>query len=221
MISILSNTRFQQSAAFAAIFILFAVPSTGQTVAGGISSYTAGDLGQAIKIFEALEDIDNKNAEVLTWLGKLYREKGELSRAERILKRAVSADKTYMPAYLERAELELNRPRKNDDYRAKAAEKFLKEAHKIEPENADISYALFEIYYQLEDSSKARTAIDDITNFTPGDPRGFLAMVELIKFNEYNILKRCAQMEPYLLKAYETGNASPAQLFSIGWDFFI
>jgi len=207
---------------FAALSLLI-IPAAalGQTIEEAIKLFDGGDYNRSEEILKQLLDADKKNQLALVYLGKVYAAQGDFERAESQLKKTVKNDKNYARGYYELGKLALMKPRGILNRRNQEARNQFEKALEVDPSFSEAKYALFESYFDTDDPKEAFAYLSDFLRDEPGSVKGYLSMAKLITCYEYNILRRCEQLQQVYEAAYKGNPENPEDYFTIGWGLFL
>lgn len=210
-----------------AVFIIAVVilPITtsvyGQTINEAIELFDSGQLSSAESALQRLLSENSKDATVLLYLGKIYRELNEATKAENYLLKAVGADKNLADGYYELGQTQLIKKRGLLDSRSREAMKYFEKALKIDPMHGETKFALYETYFKNDDPDKAEGILKEYIKENPESTKGFLAFARMQKFYQYNVKIRLEFLRELYSTAFNTNPDNPEELFEIGWGLFL
>jgi two-component system chemotaxis response regulator CheY len=156
-----------------------------------------GDVQSAIKYYEAAHNISSSNTDRLITLSKLYKKTGEIDRAEKILKDAVSdvrQDVSTSGHLMGEMYLAKN---END----KALEVLVK-AYKKNPSDTSIMQSLAEAYRKVGQPEQAIEIYKEILKINPNNAHAYYSMgktfLEMgIKDKAINAIKKAWEINPF------------------------
>lgn len=130
----------------------------------------AGNLEEALKIYEKSRTLKPKSARILEGMGHLYQKMGKPQEAEQKLLEAVSANPRYVKAYQTLSDHYQNIGNRD------GAREALEQAVRISPRNPDRQTALGQLYLQEGKADRARQAF---TKAVQVDPRNVERRMEI------------------------------------------
>ncbi|MFC1556100.1 tetratricopeptide repeat protein, partial [candidate division KSB1 bacterium] len=201
--------------------LLLPAITVSQTIEGAQSAIEIKQYDSAQNILKKLLDDDKNNVAAISLLAKVYYLKGQHDRADREIRKAIGKDKTYIPAYLVRAEILINRPRKSMIENRNLAIVTLNRALEISPHEKAVLFMLQEVCFDNGRYEDAYNTVQTIKSIYPDEVEGYLACINILPYYELNVLKSSSLIEENLFKIYYNEALTPEQLFTMGWNFLI
>ncbi len=173
-----------------------------------ILSFKLGNITRALKEFQIVSQINEKNADSLYYQGLIYKKKGELRKSQEVLEKAIAIRDDFYQAKLELGIV--NYELKHFD----AARRILSDVIKKQPDNFDAHY-----YYalSLEETRMYDRAIEEFGIASQAVNFRFQCYVHIA--NIYLSIGKREEAHQYFDRAIQTGRGEPLAILDVKYRY--